>query len=320
MERARNARSSLNHPASVAGFFWGAGAVALLVAGLVSNWAGNSRTILTAVLGMSIAIAAVLGIVGDRLPHWALHVGGACSIGLITTCAAIGTANHYDFAILYVWIIVYSALYFSPLTTVVYAVSTAVVYATLLAVGPAVPNPVANWLAVIGTGIVTGVVILELVGRLRSEAMQDLLTHLPNRRAWDERIEEELERTRRTGAPLSVAMIDLDGFKAINDRLGHDAGDALLQDLALAWQGVIRSGGDFLARLGGDEFGVLAPGSDVIGMCQLAKRLEEAAPEGTAFSIGMASWDGRDNSGSLMRRADQSMYQEKLLHHPLRQP
>ena len=67
---------------------------------------------------------------------------------------------------------------------------------------------------------------------------------------WDERFTEELDRSRRKGASLSVVMIDIDGFKAVNDRLGDGAGDQLLVDIANAWKLVLRASGDFLARLG----------------------------------------------------------------------
>jgi len=161
---------------------------------------------------------------------------------------------------------------------------------------------------------VATLVVLGLVSVLRSTAREDPLTGLANRRSWDERLEEELERSRRTGQALSVVMIDLDGFKAVNDRGGHEAGDLLLKELARAWQTATRGGGDFLARLGGDEFGVLAPGSDAIGIRRLAKRLGDAPPEGVSCSTGAVTWDGTENAADLVRRADRAMYQTKLRH------
>ena len=85
---------------------------------------------------------------------------------------------------------------------------------------------------------------------VRLTSREDVLTGLANRRYLDERFTEELDRSRRNGASLSVAMIDIDGFKAVNDRLGHGAGDQLLVDIANAWKLVLRASGDFLARLG----------------------------------------------------------------------
>ena len=105
-------------------------------------------------------------------------------------------------------------------------------------------------------------------------------------------------------------MIDLDAFKALNGRHGHEAGDRLLQEIAGSWQVAVRGGGDFLARLGGNEFRLLAPGSDSTGAHHLAKRLGDVRPESVGFSIGMATWDGDETARNLVRRADQAMYRE----------
>ncbi len=142
-------------------------------------------------------------------------------------------------------------------------------------------------------------------------AREDPLTGLANRRMWDERLDEELERSRRTGAALSVAMIDLDDFKRMNDVSGHDAGDRLLRGLARAWLAIVRTSADFLARLGGDEFGVVAPNSDETGIHRLASRLKDALLEGISTSFGTATWDGTENASDLLRRADRAMYQSK---------
>lgn len=126
---------------------------------------------------------------------------------------------------------------------------------------------------------------------------------------------EELKRSHRTGAPLSIAMMDLDGFKAVNDRSGHKAGDLLLQDFANGWQRTIRGGGDFLARLGGDEFGLLAPGSDADGVRRLTERFGDLMQNTVACSIGAVTWDGSEGADDLLRRADAVMYEEKVRHH-----
>jgi diguanylate cyclase (GGDEF)-like protein len=258
--------------------------------------------------------AAVLFLAGDRMPYWTLYAGGLISAALITACTAIGLTGHVNFATFYIWLIVYAALYYSPLATLACIALTGTAYAVLLVHVPAEPNRVSAWCTVFGAAIVAGVVVLVLVGALRADARKDPLTGLPNRRGWEDRIEEELQRAQRTGAPLSVAMIDVDDFKSVNDHQGHYAGDALLRALSTAWQDVVRGGGDFLARLGGDEFALLAPGSDADGIRQLADRIARVAPEGVTYSIGTASWNGRDSSGDLMRWADQAMFEQKRSH------
>jgi diguanylate cyclase (GGDEF)-like protein len=219
-----------------------------------------------------------------------------------------------SWSVAYVRVALFAALYFRLFAVLAHVGGIGAAYAVALALGPEAANPVAAWMAVFGTVAVAAAVLLAVVSVLRSAAHTDPLTGLANRRSWDERFDEELERSRRTGQGLSVAMIDLDGFKAVNDRDGHEAGDRVLEELASAWQAVVRSGGDFLARLGGDEFGLLAPGSDATGIRRLIKRLGEVLPAGVVASIGVATWDGTENASDLLRRADQAMYETKLRH------
>ena len=152
---------------------------------------------------------------------------------------------------------------------------------------------------------------LRLVTELQDDSRRDHLTGLPNRRAWDERLDDEIERCRRSGTALSVALIYLDGFKSINDLHGHSAGDLALQGFAQSWKRILRLGGDFIARLGGDEFGLLVPGSRSIGLRTLAARHAESDPFGIRYSFGVATWDEQETAGQLAHRADLSMYRDK---------
>ncbi|MHB8244385.1 MAG: GGDEF domain-containing protein [Acidimicrobiales bacterium] len=181
----------------------------------------------------------------------------------------------------------------------------------MLAFGPGVAHPWVAWVAVFGTAAVPAGVVFYLVSTLRVGAQQDPLTGLANRRSWDERLEDGLERSRRSGITLSVAIFDLDGFKAINDTGGHDAGDRLLRQVANAWQDAVRGSGDFLGRLGGDEFILLVPGSDETGIRLLTTRLAGALPKGVTASVGVATWDRTEHASNLLRRADQAMYETK---------
>jgi len=148
-----------------------------------------------------------------------------------------------------------------------------------------------------------------LVEELRDGAMRDQLTGLANRRAWDERFALEMRRARRTGSPLSVAVVDLDGFKQINDRQGHAEGDRLLRARAAAFASAIRET-DFVARLGGDEFLVVFPDCWASEAADVAARLLEATGDGLGASIGIAEWDGSPGE-SLVKRADDAMYEAK---------
>jgi diguanylate cyclase (GGDEF)-like protein len=156
---------------------------------------------------------------------------------------------------------------------------------------------------------------LGLVAELRSDSRKDHLTGLANRRSWDERLDDELERSIRTATPVSVALLDLDDFKAVNDRGGHQAGDALLQEFARSWQRIMRAGGDFVARLGGDEFGLLAPGSTAAGVRHIVHRHARTQRYGPSYSLGVATWDRLETAGQLVHRADLSMYRSKARNH-----
>ncbi|PPK95358.1 diguanylate cyclase (GGDEF)-like protein [Kineococcus xinjiangensis] len=149
----------------------------------------------------------------------------------------------------------------------------------------------------------------ELLARLRSDALHDPLTGLPNRRAWEEQLEREVAQAERSGAPVSVALLDVDGLKTINDTEGHAAGDRLLQEAARSWgEGLRRQ--DVLARLGGDEFGVLLTGTDASTAAEVIGRMMGGAGW-LACSSGVAQWRPGEALGDLLHRADTAMYADK---------
>jgi diguanylate cyclase (GGDEF)-like protein len=140
-------------------------------------------------------------------------------------------------------------------------------------------------------------------------ALQDPLTGLPNRRAWQEGLERALRATRRAGWRCAVVLIDVDHFKAVNDRDGHAAGDALLRELASRWNAEIRAG-DVLARIGGDEFAAVLPATDAGDAEEIAHRMHAlAAP--ARCSLGIATWDGHETPEELLARADAALYEAK---------
>ncbi|SDS15503.1 diguanylate cyclase domain-containing protein [Pseudomonas oryzae] len=165
----------------------------------------------------------------------------------------------------------------------------------------------------------------ELVVRQRELdglAYYDNLTGLPNRLLLCERLAQALEAWRWQSGELAVCVMDLDGFKDVNDRFGHQAGDEVLQVVARRIQGVLRSS-DTVARLGGDEFVVLLGGAERdIALDEVMARLIEsiARPielgEGgrvvvVTASIGVALADPRSSVDSLIREADSAMYEAK---------
>lgn len=150
----------------------------------------------------------------------------------------------------------------------------------------------------------------ELMERLERAARTDDLTGLPNRRAWDEEISREVARSRRSGQPLCLALIDLDRFKQYNDTHGHQAGDRLLKQSAASWGGELRDT-DLLARYGGDEFALALPDCELEEGREMLERLRAATPFGESASAGVALWDGDESGVEFFARADAALYGAK---------
>jgi diguanylate cyclase (GGDEF)-like protein len=150
----------------------------------------------------------------------------------------------------------------------------------------------------------------DLLAALDASARTDQLTGVPNRRAWDEVLPRELARARRAQGPISVAILDLDHFKAYNDTHGHPAGDRLLREAAAAWTERMRTT-DTLARYGGEEFALVLPGCNHHAAGGVLGELRTALPDGVTCSIGVATWDGREDPEALVARADAALYRAK---------
>jgi diguanylate cyclase (GGDEF)-like protein len=150
----------------------------------------------------------------------------------------------------------------------------------------------------------------RLLIQLDELAHTDALTGLANRRAWESELERGLARARRTGEPVSVALVDIDRFKAVNDMHGHPSGDSLLAAAAKGWSEVLRPD-DALARIGGDEFAVLMPACTPTQAAEITRRLRARMPNPYSCSIGLATWDGTELSAQLMGRADNALYYAK---------
>ncbi len=168
--------------------------------------------------------------------------------------------------------------------------------------------------------------LLMAMDRLRKEvadlALLDDLTGVANRRHLLQRLTEECSRSERSGEPFSLLVIDLDGFKTVNDTHGHAAGDACLQHFTLMAQTRLRTG-DMLARTGGDEFCIVLPSSTLREGAMIARRLLDVCRQDAetctgydipiAISIGVAEWDRGIGHfpDRLIANADQALYAAK---------
>ncbi len=162
----------------------------------------------------------------------------------------------------------------------------------------------------------------SLVLRLREHALRDPLTGLPNRALFGDRLAHERVRSGRLDRLLAVGILDLDGFKEVNDRYGHGAGDELLIALGARLETLLR-GGDTLARMGGDEFGLLLPElrdvAELDAVClRLLKALRTPVPVGdgqwvsVSASLGVTIYPLDDaEAEGLLRHADEALYAAK---------
>ena len=202
-----------------------------------------------------------------------------------------------------------------------YALVVIPVLTDLIEIG-ALPASPRGWV----TEVVAGLVIAALVRRVRKEhlallalARSDGLTGLLNRRAFEEAIEDECARVRRSRQPLSLVCIDVDNFKQVNDRDGHERGDQLLRQLAAAIGNAARARVDRGFRVGGDEFALLLPGSTAAQSEAVVTRIREHCARtdpawiGAALglSAGSVEFDGQETAHAFVRRADAAMYRDK---------
>lgn len=173
--------------------------------------------------------------------------------------------------------------------------------------------------------LATFVSIALLVARLRRHlehenelASTDSLTGVANRRTFQAAAELEIDRSRRSGSPFSVAYLDVDAFKSINDRFGHRMGDEVLRTLASALRSSVRRV-DVVGRLGGDEFALLLPDTgsqgalSVMGKVREVLAHSEVVPgEVVTCSMGCVSWlTPPENADAMLERVDRVMYEVK---------
>ncbi|MHB8507010.1 MAG: GGDEF domain-containing protein [Acidimicrobiales bacterium] len=164
------------------------------------------------------------------------------------------------------------------------------------------------------TSMASAALKMDVLGH---DAGHDPLTGLLNRRSYEQQLAEAVARSRRYGWPFALVLIDLDDFKAVNDELGHAAGDAALRAIGAEIRAVLRRG-DVAARLGGDEFALIILNADSPGALEpLLERLrpklaEVMAGRGVRFSAGLACFPSdADDAVALQKLADERLYADK---------
>lgn len=268
----------------------------------------------------------------SALGRWRLRLEAALALAFLTVLIVMTGGHDSPYVFGYLVLVGGAALSVASLGAAVLAIVSSVAY--ILAVVLAFEAPpmtsadfgqVAFNLIAIALVMYVASVIGREQRRARDEALRlsrfDSLTSLFSRAYFMAELEQEIQRATRTRRPFAVAMIDLDGLKAANDRFGHEWGDHLLRAVAEAVRGDIRVT-DVAARYGGDEFVLMLPETDLAGAMLVADKVRadiarvalphDGAVVRTSASIGIVTFpdDGR-TSAELMRRADLAMYEAK---------
>ncbi|HWF35742.1 MAG TPA: diguanylate cyclase [Solirubrobacteraceae bacterium] len=283
---------------------------------------------------LAVCAGCVLGAVvmhrtAGRMPYWSFDVIAAYATLLITGARVFAnTAGDSGTGIqaLYVWVVLF-VFYFLPRSHALLQLAwIGALYG--LALDQARPTNDATitvWAVTMVGLLLAGLVVArmrdrtdELVERLGQAARTDALTGLLNRRAFDERLEQEIARAERTQRPFAVLLGDLDRFKEINDRYGHPAGDATLILVGQVLRGATRSV-DTVARVGGDEFAILLPESDEQQGWVLVERLRRYLRDAlidhdpaVGLSIGLVVHPGDGDTAEALRASvDKALYAAK---------
>ncbi len=329
LQAGKGGLASVSGPGAMARFtgsLYVAGTVLGLLSMLFPQPRGANVPVLLALYACAGATGAVVIVLRDRLTAWTVLIplSGANLLvagGMLATEGRTGV-----YAMFYVWIALTASYFLAWMQVVMQATLIGATYAAVLAIQH--PTGAAEqWVIVIGTVTVVAAIVgilrrgvAGLFVHLADSARTDPLTDLLNRRGFEELIEIELERSRRNNSPLALLVIDLDDFKAVNDRGGHPSGDRALRLFARSLTETVRRI-DRAARTAGDRFAVLLPDTEPHSAYLLAERLRRrlseevpAHPVVLSASIGVATSPKHGlTSTDLVQAAERALYAAKSL-------
>jgi diguanylate cyclase (GGDEF)-like protein/putative nucleotidyltransferase with HDIG domain len=308
----------------LAGLFAAGATLALLTAAL-PHPASSSTLGLLLTVGACYLLAGLLFWRAHRLPDGTLPLALAWGSTLIAAVAYFSAGSPSPVVFFFVWSALYASYFFTTTGTAIQVVYIGAAYAALLIARPPSSGAGAWWLVGMGTLLVAAILIRSmrervevLIERLYDAARTDPLTKLSNRRGFRELLDLELERARRSRAAVTLIVGDVDHFKEVNDRSGHQVGDDALVRLARLLEHEKRQI-DGLARVGGEEFALILPDTGRHDAFVIAERLRESLAQEFAsdavaltMSFGVASHpeDG-ETAGSLLRAADAALFAAK---------
>jgi len=308
----------------LAGLF-AAGATLALLTAVLPHPASASTVGLLLTVGAAYVTATLLLWRARTIAAWMLPLVLGWGTTLIAAVAYFSAGTPSPLIFFFVWSSLYASYFFTTGGTAIQVVYIGIAYGALLATRPPESGAGAWWLVGMGTLLVAAILIRSmrervelLIERLYDAARTDPLTRLSNRRGFRELLDLELERARRSHGGVTVIVGDVDRFKEVNDRSGHQVADNALQRLANVLQREKRQI-DGLARVGGEEFALILPDTDRHDAFVIAERVREAvraefAGDAVAItmSLGVAGHpeDG-ETAGSLLRAADAALFAAK---------
>jgi diguanylate cyclase (GGDEF)-like protein len=296
-------------------------AVTSVGAYIASTWGQPHRGVMAVLIGMALlSVVAMFATRAERIvaTRWCDVFFGIWSSGdlaIIIALAILDGGVGSPLVMVFFPVLVFAGLCY-PLRMAVYVGIGGM--ASILAVGLATRSGGADvaWF-VAGCLGMTAIMCcwqaytLERGRRELAQASRtDHLTGSLNRRGFHEHTEAELARASRSGEPVALVLIDLDGFKAVNDVHGHAAGDELLCWVVEQFRSALRPS-DAAGRLGGDEFALLLPGIDADAARLVVERLRDALAERTPASFGVAAYPTHTEAEALHAQADNELYAEK---------
>jgi diguanylate cyclase (GGDEF)-like protein len=318
---------STRFAARVASGIFAGQALILLIIGVLPHQ-GPAYVARLVIAGACAVFAFALHMTAERIGPVGLQIAATCGTLLLSLHLFLSVdTNSLSDEMLYIWLALYAAYFFTVRQAAAQLALMSGSYLIVLLVSAPHEVVAGSWLTLVGV-IFPAAALLRavrdavtgLVRSLAEAARTDTLTGLKNRLALEHEIHVEVERTLRSEEELSIVIGDLDHFKAVNDELGHRAGDEALVKIGQILH-TRRRVGDSIARTGGEEFTILLPGASEHEAYLVAERLRVTVerefadhPVPLTFSFGVATYPehGR-NADAVIEAADQALYAAKAL-------